>query len=69
MTGTLDGVNRLVTVSELQHEMQPVYEAYSRGALAAGSLTIQFRGREVEFRWNGLSKRIVDEQIGTLLCL
>jgi len=50
MTGTLDAVDRLVTVSELQHELQPVYEAYSAGALAAGSLTIRFRGREVEFR-------------------
>ena len=50
MTGTLDGVDRLVTVSELQHELQPVYEAYSAGALAAGSLTIRFRGREIEFR-------------------
>jgi hypothetical protein len=41
MTGTLDGVDRLVTVSELPHELQPVYEAYGAGALTAGSLTIR----------------------------
>jgi hypothetical protein len=37
----VDGVDRLVTVSELQQELQPVYEAYGAGALAAGSLTIR----------------------------
>jgi hypothetical protein len=50
MTGTVDGVDRLVTVSELQRELQLVYETYGGGGIGCRPPYDSVRGREVEFR-------------------
>jgi len=60
MTGTVDGVDRLVTVSELQHELKPVYEVQGHWLQAP----LRFGpGKRSRISLNGLSKRIVDEQL------
>jgi two-component system CheB/CheR fusion protein len=46
MTGTVDGVDRLVTVSELQHELQPVYETYG-GELQTSKEELQASNEEL----------------------
>jgi dienelactone hydrolase len=49
LTGLVDGINRLVTQSELHEELQPVYEAYRTIASPADALRIHSGAESANF--------------------